>query len=79
MVKIDVVRTAGTVFVFFGQFGGTFVSMTSTGSYTFINDWTANSNIGIYKDASFVGSVDNVSVKEVYQINNGKIKKVIMI
>jgi len=79
MVKIDVVRTAGSVFVFFGQYGSTFVTMTSSGSYTFINDWTANSNIGIYKAANFVGSVDNVSVKELYQINNGRIKKVIMI
>jgi hypothetical protein len=70
-IVVDVVRTAGSIFVQIGQTAGSTAgaSITTSGTYTFtlpFNDaGVGDNNIYLVPSTDFAGSVDNVSMKEV--------------
>ena len=64
-ITLTVTVSASNLYVYFG-IGGNYVTISSSGTYTLYNTWSADDSIGLYKHASFAGTVDNVSVKRLF-------------
>jgi len=60
---INVIRTAGTLKIFTGTPSGT-LTITANGSYEYIGTASSSTTLYIQAQSDFVGSVTNVSVKE---------------
>jgi len=55
--------TAGLTYVYTGQ-GGTYYTINSAGVYTFSVVWDSISSLGIYKNASFAGKYNSITIQE---------------
>ena len=61
-VDVDEV-SAGTTYAYTGV-GGTWYTITSPGVYTFYVVWDSATSLGIYKNSTFAGKWNSISVKE---------------
>ena len=68
-IEVKAVVDLGSFYIYFGQFAGVphFKRITRSGTYSFTEKWSNNTNFGLYKLSTFSGSIENVSVKEIIQ------------
>ena len=70
-VNFDVEVAGGKIYLYGGQYAPTWETITESNSYSFNVTWGNNNPISFYKDSDFVGSITNISVKEITQSAHG--------
>ena len=70
-VNFDIEVAEGKAYLYGGQYAPTWETITESNSYSFNVTWGNNNPISFYKDSDFVGSITNISVKEITQSAHG--------